>query len=160
MGVELGYIRILIESLHKKLQILDGISAVNAEQRSLAAEDKLDLEKLSPTLDKKQTYLDQLDELDVGFETIYQRVKEELENCSADYKKEIQELQLLISQVTEKGMAVQAEEERNRQAIQNQFGAYKKELRQSKLGRKAAANYYNKMNHLENVSPQFLDKKK
>lgn len=160
MEFEKNYITILIDSLHKKLTILDGILEENEKQKELASQETLDLELLEPTLTKKQEYIDQLNELDEGFQTIYDRVKSELTEHPENHKDEIDEMKSLISRITGKSIAVQAEEARNKQVIQEHFNKFKREIRQSKSSTKAVTNYYNNMNKLTNIEPQFLDRKK
>lgn len=160
MEYSVDYIQILIDSLKKKIVVLDKISGINEEQKMLAVEDRLELEEFQQTLDKKQDCIDELNKLDEGFELIYERVKPELVDNAANHKEEIILLKKLIAEITEKSVAVQAEEERNRQAIAAQFDTYKKEIRQFKANRSATANYYKSMNKLQNIEPVFMDKKK
>ena len=160
MNHEQDYIKILIESLKKKLIVLEDIISFNKEQKKLIEEEKLDLPEFETTLTQKQELIDKLNLLDDGFETIYGRVKEELVKNAGNYSEDIENLKGLISQVTEKSMLIQAEEERNRTAIANHFASYKKEIRQFKQGRNVASNYYKSMSKLEHMEPHFMDKKK
>lgn len=160
MGMEKNYITIMLDSLHKKIAVLDNISEENERQRILIMQDEMELEDLEPTLEKKQEYIDQLNKLDEGFQVIYDRVKEELQEHPEKYKEEVQEMKELIRQITGKSMVVQTEEERNKQAIQECFSKFKKGIRQAKTTQKAAVNYYNNMNKLSHIEAQFLDQKK
>lgn len=160
MSHEQDYIKILIESLKKKLAVLDEIISFNKEQKKLIEEEKLDLPEFETTMTQKQELIDKLNLLDDGFETIYGRVKEELVTNSENHKEDIGILKGLISGVTEKSVLIQAEEERNRVAIENHFVSYKKEIRQFKQGRNVASNYYKSMSKLDHMDPHFMDKKK
>lgn len=160
MEYSVDYIQVLIDSLKKKIAVLDKISQINGEQKQLAATDRLELEEFQKTLDKKQECIDELNKLDEGFELVYKRVKTELTEDAAAHKEEITLLKALIGEITEKSVAVQAEEERNRQTIAAHFSSFKKEIRQFKASRSATANYYKNMNKLQNVEPVFMDKKK
>lgn len=154
------YIQVLIDSSKKKVKVLEDISRLNEEQKILASGEKLDLEKLEVTLEGKQDCIDELNKLDEGFELIYERVKPEILGHASDHKEQIQELKELVALITEKSMAVQAEEERNKQAIAAHFASYKKEIRQFKASKSAASNYYKNMNNLQSLQPMFMDKKK
>lgn len=160
MSHEQDYIKILIDSLKKKLKVLEDIISFNKEQKKLIEEEKLDLPEFEVTLNRKQELIDELNLLDEGFELVYSRVKDELVRDAGSHADEIDALKTLISQVTEKSILIQAEEERNRASIANHFASYKKEIRQFKQGRDAASNYYKSMSKTDHVQPHFLDKKK
>lgn len=160
MSYEMNYIQILIDGLKKKYHVLMRISELNAEQAVLAADKELDFETFGITLEKKQECIDELNKLDEGFETVYKRVKDELNNRANLYEKEVILLKELVNQVTEKSIGVQAEEERNRQAIQGKFDVYKKEIRKFKVSSQVTNSYYKNMNGLEVNNPVFMDKKK
>lgn len=160
MEYSMDYIQILIDSLKKKISLLDTISSINEEQKKLAAEKKIDLEKLHDTVDRKSVCIDELNKLDDGFQLVYDRVKPELQGKPEEHKEQIMLLKSLISEVTDRSMSVQAEEERNRQAIEAHFSTYKKEIRQVKTSRSVTSSYYKSMNKLQSVEPVFMDKKK
>lgn len=159
MEYSVDYIQVLVDSLKKKISILDTISKINEEQKQLASEKHLDLEQLEKTVDRKAVCIDELNKLDEGFQLVYDRVKPEIQERPEEHKESVALLKQLISQITEKSVAVQAEEERNRQAIAAHFSLYKKEIRQIKASRSATTNYYKSMNKLQNVEPVFMDKK-
>lgn len=71
-----NYIAIMIESLNKKIQVLDRIIELNAIQNRLLNEEKLDLDKFKENVDAKSVYVDELTKLDNGFSALYDRVKE------------------------------------------------------------------------------------
>lgn len=156
----MNYIQILIDSLKKKSAVLDRVCELNEEQRQLAAAGKIDLEEFGKTLEGKQGCIDELNQLDEGFELVYERVKPELTEHAEKHKEEIGLLKQLINEITEKSVRAQTEEERNRQLIAAQYAGYKKEIRQYKVGRNVTSNYYKSMNRLQNVEPVFMDKKK
>ena len=116
MQYSTDYIQVLTDSLRKKISLLDTISQINGEQKQLAAEKRMDLELFEETVKRKSDCIDELNKLDDGFQLVYDRVKPELQGNSEKYKAEIRVLKQLISEITEKSMAVQAEEERNKQA--------------------------------------------
>lgn len=160
MEYSVDYVQVLIDSLRKKVKLLDYIIQIDEEQRQLAAAQKLDLEQLDKTVNKKSEYIDELNKLDEGFQLVYDRVKPNLQAEPEKYREGIKTLKKLISEITDKSVAIQAEEERNRQAIAGHFATYKKEIRQFKASRDATNNYYKSMNKLQSVQPVFMDKKK
>lgn len=160
MEHETEYVQIMIDSLNKKLEVLERIEALNLEQKCLIQVDALDLEAFNVTVEKKSKCIDTLTNLDSGFQKLYERVKEALEGKKDEYKQQIQKMQELISEIMQRSMSIQAEEERNKDAIKAHFSKLKKEVYQIKNSQKVAQNYYNSMNKLNFVDPQFLDKKK
>ena len=157
---ETEYVQIMIDSLKKKVDILNQITALNEEQKELIRADVLDLEAFDVTVEKKGECIDTLTNLDSGFQKLYDRVKEALDGKRDTYKPQIQEMQDLISKIMQLSMSIQAEEERNKDTIKAHFTKLKKEVYQIKNSQKVAQNYYNSMNKLNFVDPQFLDKKK
>lgn len=160
MEHETEYVQIMIDSLKKKVDILKQVTALNKEQKVLIQAEVLDLKAFDVIVEKKGECIDTLTNLDSGFQKLYDRVKEALEAKKDAYKPQIKEMQDLIAEVMQLSMSVQAEEERNKDAIKAHFSKLKKEVYQIKNSQKVAQNYYNSMNKLNFVDPQFLDKKK
>lgn len=154
------YITILKQSLLKKIQVLDAISAQNQIQADLAKAPEFDYDVFGKTLEEKEKLINQLQSLDAGFQSVYNRIKEFFEQNKAVYVTEIQELKELISIITEKSMNIMAEEKRNQQVILNRKDSLKKEVQMKRATNKAAANYYKSMSKLGALDSQFIDKKK
>lgn len=155
-----NYVKILLESLYKKRNILDEIINLNNEQSKLVIDIKKNMVEYEATIEKKQLLIDELNLLDDGFQAIYVRVKGELANCADKYADEIREMKAVISELTDKSVEVQTGEEKNRQVISQQFALIRKEVKDFKDNQKVANQYYSNMQKLSYVSPQFMDKKK
>lgn len=160
MEDKVAYIKILIESLEKKIKILDEIILKNKEQKEIISKEKLESEEFEKNLEEKSILVEKIENLDNGFQNVYDHVKEELAGKREEYAEEILRLQELISMITDKSMLIQAEEERNKNLIQTHFSTIKTEIKQAKRGRKAAADYYKSMSKTGMIEPQFLDRKK
>ena len=89
MEYSVDYVQVLIDSLQKKVKLLDNIIQIDEEQRQLAAAQKLDLEQLDDTVNRKSEYIDELNKLDEGFQLIYDRVKPSLQGEQRNIKKEL-----------------------------------------------------------------------
>lgn len=157
---ENSYIKVLIQSLHQKVKALDSIIEKNKEQYEILSAEDADMEAFEKNVTEKSEYIDKIVFLDDGFEEIYSRVKEELDVNRAVHTEEIQEMKELISKITERSMKIQAQEQRNKELAAMQFSKAKKKIRQVKAGNKAATQYYQNMQKLNFVEPQFMDKKK
>lgn len=155
-----NYLNILIESLQKKSQVLDQISGQNRLQAELSRNPEWDEEAFEATMDSKDQLILQLEQLDKGFETIYGRVKTELEEKREQYREEIQQLQQLIKAITEKTVAIEVEEKRNRDLLVMKFSSVKKEIQQKRTSNKVASDYYQSMAKVNPTSSSYLDTKK
>jgi uncharacterized protein YoxC len=69
-------------------------------------------------------------------------------------------MQEAIQDITAKVAKINAGNMRNKLLAENQFKKQKKSIGQSLSKTKVARNYYNNMNNLNNIQPQFYDSKK
>ncbi len=155
-----NYITILVDSLNKKIKLLEYILVENKRQQLSVSSEKMDEELFEETMAKKEDYINQINEIDQGFETVYHHVQEELSVNAGQYKDEISELKELISVITQKSMEVQLSEKRNEQLITKKFSDIRKDIHKSKNVSKVATDYYKAMSKTGVVEPQVLDKKK
>lgn len=153
-----NYLNMLKDSLIKKEKILIDLQAKSEEQGELVKAQEVDWDEFTRLVDEKGELVEEIVKLDEGFETLYERIKESLAGNKDKYIRIIEEIQVLVKSVTEKGAKLEATEYRNKTAIEAAFSNTRKEIRQSKLGQKAAADYYNKMNKINTIDPQMLDK--
>ena len=65
-----------------------------------------------------------------------------------------------MKEVTDKSVAVQAQEARNKQLVEAALAKEKSSVKFNKLNSKAAYGYYKNMSKGNVVIPQFMDKKK
>lgn len=158
--MEENYITILIQSLEKKVKVLDAISDENKKQKQVLQEDSLDMDAFQATVDRKAELIEQTAFLDDGFEQMYERVKGILEEKKQFYAGEIETLKQLITEITERTVMIQKEELENRGLAESQFNGEKRKVRQMKTTKQVAAKYYNNMTKMNYVNPQFMDKKK
>lgn len=158
--MEENYITILIQSLEKKIKVLEEISHENANQKRILQEDDMDMDAFQSSIDKKDRLIEQVGFLDDGFEKMYERVKEVLSEKKDVYAEQIARLKKLVSSVTNWTVSIQKEEWDNRRLAEQQFSTMKKKVRQLKDSKQVAAKYYQSMAKLNYVDPQFMDKKK
>ena len=154
-----NYLKVLQESLLKKKDILESILLASEKQREIVSAENVDWDAFDRSIDAKALLIDNLSKLDDGFQNIYDRVKEELTDNKDKYKDEIVAMQDLIRKVTELGTQVETLELRNKTLIEKRFAEEHKQIKQSKIGSKVAMEYYQKMNKLNVVDPQLMDRK-
>lgn len=152
--------QILLQSLEKKAKLLDDMIRQNGVQEELLKEEDLDMDAFDEAINQQGFYIEELDKLDQGFETVYDRVREELLQDKARYRMEIIRMKELIQQITDKIVTLNAGNMRNKMLAENQFSRKRAAIGAGASQNKAARNYYNNMNRLNYVSPQFYDNKK
>lgn len=159
MGITQSYLSILEDSLNKKIEILDTIAELNNEQNAILDKPKFDEEAFNAIYVKKAEQIDLLNKTDEGFQTIYDKVKAELDTDRNQYADIIKSLQQKITEIMEKSSHLMAEEQRNKDRIKNGFASRRREVSSIKKNQQYAANYYKTMNKVTS-EPVFMDKKK
>ena len=155
-----NYLGILEESLQKKLKVLEEITVYNQEQEQLLKKEKVSLEELDKNMEQKDELIVKLSGIDEGFETLYERIKEQLLANKDAYREQISKLQQMISQITEKSVSIQAQEARNKKLIEDYFRNERNQIRQNRQSSRAAYNYYKSVNNTNVAMPQMMDQKK
>lgn len=154
-----SYIDLMIDSLNKKIHLLEKITEVNVRQKQIVSDEGFDLEELDATVEEKGQYIDEINKLDDGFETLYDRVKEALQENKAQYSRQIAAMQKLIQRIVELTTSIEADEKRIKANVDNQFSRVRQTVRETRKNSKAVSNYYKSMTKLDS-EPQFMDKKK
>lgn len=154
------YVRMMIESLEKKSEILSQMMVLNAKQAALIEKEQCEGEDFEHILNEKAELIQLLNRMDEGFEALYGRMRDSLNGQKELWQEEIIRLQELIGEITDKSLAVQAGEERNRRAIETQFAAIRSNMQRSRTANRVAADYYKSANKMNFSDPQFMDKKK
>lgn len=158
--IEQNYLQLLIQSLEKKITVLDHIVQLNEQQKNLLLQEEVDLDEWNGIIEEKAKSIDQIYFLDEGFEEVYNRVKDMLISRREEFQSEIRTLQGLIGKITDRSVQVQTGEQQNKELAQLQFGRIKKKMRTVRQTSQAVQSYSNSMKKLNFVDAQFLDKKK
>ena len=125
-----GYLQILIESLEKKIEVLDQVIALDEEQAKISAHQPMDMEAYDQTMEQKGELIDEINKLDDGFTTTYALIGEEVKQNPQPYREQIDKLQNLIRNAVDKGVQVEAQEKRNKAALENVFRMKRQEIKQ------------------------------
>ncbi|MEY8517261.1 flagellar protein FliT [Lachnospiraceae bacterium 29-84] len=154
------YLDVMVQSLQKKVKVLDGIIQKNKEQRQILEQEDLDAEAFEKNVQEKSDMIDQINFLDEGFEELYGRVKSVIEAEKQAHREEILLMKQLITEITEKSVTIQSEEVRNRKLVEYRFSQERKKAMGKRSSSAAANMYYKNMAKLNYVDAQFMDKKK
>ncbi len=154
------YLKALITSMDAKTECLDKLKKKTDAQTELLNAEEMDWDAFDALVDEKDILIDELDKLDDGFQSVFERIKDEIQANKEKYKSSIARLQEQIKHVTEQSTSLMAAEHRNHELASAKFAATKRGIRQSRTTSKVAANYYANMNQINYIDPQLMDKKK
>lgn len=155
-----SYLQILQDSLVKKIELLTKIEEKSLEQSNMLKSKEVDIELIDFNMDEKAKLIEEALALDEGFESVYEKIRVQLISNKELYKGEIKAIQVMIEKVTEKSASIQAIEARNKAQMDVYFANQKKGLQSKRNAMSVARDYYQNMNKVKHVSPQFLDQKK
>jgi predicted RNA-binding Zn ribbon-like protein len=138
------YLQLLEESLIKKIAVLDKIGEFNARQKDifLADGETPDFEKFDSYVEEKEKLIEELNALDNGFETLYERVAETLKANKEENASRIKRLQDLIREITDKSVALQAEEAENKKLMEEYFKGAREGIGKGRTSLNAAYSYF------------------
>lgn len=150
----------LEESLVKKIEVMKKIEEKNEEQKDLLKNPSdVNEDAFDKILDDKGELIDQLLKLDEGFQSLFDKIKEEVGQNKNLYKDQIRRMQGYIQEITGMSASIEAAEHRNKKLAEEYFSAARKKMNYSRRTSAAAFNYYQTMNNFKDIPPQFLDNK-
>ena len=140
-----NYVDIMLQSLKKKVTVLNQIIELNRQQKILLDDPNLPPESLEQNLSDKDQMIRKLNELDEGFEELYNRVKDELQAQRAQYVSQISQMQDLIKEITEKSAMIQTQELRNKEKAIQKFSGIREQVKGVRNSQKVVKQYYQNM---------------
>lgn len=139
---------------------MDQILILSREQKDWIEDPQLTPEEFEQNIEKKAALIEQLDGLDAGFESLYEKMADELNANKEKYSEEICTMKTLITQITDKSMEIQRVEAQNKMQVEQRFANIRKQIKQVRDSQKIVKEYYRNMQKLNYVDPQFMDNKK
>ena len=158
--MEQTYVDIMIQSLNKKIKVLEEVKRVNVVQRELLENDRADVDDFDVTVEAKSKLIEQMEQLDSGFDKLFERVREELQANKPAYTKQIKTMQTCIRQITDLSMEIQSQEAKNKDLMTQKFVSVRQKAKVVRTNSKAASQYYKNMMQMNVVDPQFMDRQK
>ena len=150
----------LEEGLIKKKELLEKIQEQNGIQKEILKDpENVDESAFDNTVEAKEELIDRIIAIDDGFQTLFDKVKGDLEQDKDKHKDQIRRMQELIQEVTALSASIEAEEHRNKKLAEQYFSASRQRMNMSRQTSAVAFNYYKTMNNFKDIPPQFLDKK-
>jgi len=158
---DLTYISILIDSLKKKIEVLEHLRDDTLKQEELLSREELDFDAFNKTIDSKDKSLARLNELDDGFLEVYEKVAPLFKKDKDAYENEITYLKELVRRITDCSTTLTALEERNKIKLSIHLNRGKQKIKDYKQSSKTVAAYYkNIANKRTPEGSTFYDKKK
>lgn len=153
------YLKMLDQSLDQKKQMLDQMIEMTATQKASLDKDPVDWTGFDDLVEKKAEMIERLDRMDDGFESVYERIREELLRDKDLHKDFVVSIQKKIQAVSDASATLMAAERRNKALVEKKMTAERKKLQQRKTTSKVASNYYLNMNKVNLIDPQLMDEK-
>lgn len=139
------YLSLISDSVAKKETLLSELILETMKQAGCFKDDDFDDAKYDEIYEKKMNMIHEIETLDEGFHSLYDRIKEELKENKYAYENEIKELQEKIKSVTDKGLRLQKLENDNRQKFEVMLSRQRSRVKEYKVSKKTAATYYKNM---------------
>lgn len=155
-----NYLQIMIESLEKKMEVLDRIYEINKRQLEASTKRPFDAEAYDAVMDEKGELIDELNRLDDGFTSTYELVREEVQSNPDKYREKVLQMQDLVREAVDRSVSIEAQEKRNKASMEVALSSKRKEIKERKVSADVATKYYSAVSRLNNVDPQLLDRKK
>lgn len=154
------YIKILQDTIVKKNNLLDKLIFLTEQQETVLQDSVMDDEKFNNCITEKSIIIDELNQLDNGFETLYNRVRDDLTSNPGQFRSQVEVIQEQIREIILKISKLQVMEKKNKTSMDLYMSKQKRELRNVKMTNKIANSYHNSMSWNSIDQSYFLDKKK
>lgn len=157
---EREYLELLIQSLKKKLLLLNQIIVLNQQQKEMLMDENLDPDTLDVNVREKDELISQVTQLDDGFDEVYAHIADLMKKNHSDYEEELDRMRELIRQIMAKDASIRTDEQRNYELAQKKFARIKKQIREVKTSQKMVNRYYQNMMQQRQADIQYMDNKK
>ena len=155
------YISVLHDSLSRKVEIVKEILELTKEQSRILSAQDMDSDRFDDIIDEKGVRIDEMLEIDKGFNVTFERVRDILQNNKEEYRSQIIEMQNFIRVITDMSVELESLEQSNKNKFNEFLHNKRKEIKEFNQSSTTAASYYRNMsNQPQSWQTYFLDKKK
>lgn len=150
----------LLNLIDKKRRLFDDIMEITVEQKKDIEENEAD--NIEALVNRKQSVIDGIDEIDRTFSEGFSRLKEQLNINSLeelDFTKYpvLKSLKLKVAEIMSLAQKIMEIEESNREKLSSRLNALKKDMKQLNVGKKSIKAYQNPIINSDGI---YIDKKK
>lgn len=164
MDDKVVYVTVLSDSLIMKMDVLKQIFSLTKEQNLILSEknaEKLDVERFDEIVEQKGKLIEQMQELDKGFDSVYKKIGSSISENKELYRSQILQMQNLIRSITDISIQLQSLEQANKTKFNTFVRNKRHAISQFKQSNRVATSYYQNMsNQHREWQSHFLDKKK
>jgi adenylate kinase family enzyme len=154
-------LKVLIESLERKIIALKEIAYYTKKQEDLLRAEELDFRAFKNIMKNKQVRIDKISQLDEGFKPAYERIQGALNSQKDLYREEIEQMKTLVKEIGELSVAVQVLEGRNKQKFDMKASMVKSKMKDFRQSKQVVASYYDNIKKQKKADQSyFFDTKK
>lgn len=169
-GVSMGkvvktesYLEMMKDSLDKKIELLKQIQEKNKEQYNILSvqlkDNEVDQEAFDKIVEEKSEIADELDVLNDGFTSLFDNLKNEINDNKERYKDQIIHMQGQIRDIMDLTNTIELQEHANKELADTFFSNERKKLKGVRNSSRASMNYYQNMNRSKVEESMFMDEK-
>lgn len=154
--MERVYVDMMEDTLKRKEEILTIIYNRTKEQEILLKEEKLNEERFNELIQEKGERIEQLNQMDGGFDRLFKQVEKEITANREAYREQILRMQKLITLVSELGMKIQALEHQNSERFKIYLSTQRKTIRDFHMNNRTASTYYKNMSSAQGAGQSYF----
>ena len=144
-GENRTYIGMMSDALRKKKTVLTSLYEQTREQERMLAADSMDVDRFEELIEEKGRGIEELNQIDDGFDALFRKLEQELMSNQAAYRTEIAQIKELIQDVTMLGTQIQTVERRNHDRFQKYIANEREKLRIANKSQQTAKTYASNM---------------
>lgn len=150
------YVEMMVDALRRKEEILIVLYDKTKEQEILLKEEKLEEERFNQLVQEKGERIEQLSQMDEGFDRLFRQVEKEIMANREAYREQIETMQKLIAVVGDLGMKIQALEHQNSERFKIYLATQRKTIREFHMNNRTASTYYKNMTSSQGVGQSYF----
>jgi len=158
-----SYLEMMKDSLDKKIELLKQIQEKNKEQYNILSvqlkDNEVDQEAFDKIVEEKSEIADELDVLNDGFTSLFDNLKNEINDNKERYKDQIIHMQGQIRDIMDLTNTIELQEHANKELADTFFSNERKKLKGVRNSSRASMNYYQNMNRSKVEESMFMDEK-
>lgn len=154
------YVSALQDSLRKKKEVLQKLYDLTKQQAEVLAQESVDTDRFDELMEAKDGEIAVLNSLNAGFQSLFQKVENTMQDQRYQYEKQIRQMQEDIRAITDLGVQIEGLEHQNRDAFQAYLMKERKEIQAGRASSRTAVTYYQNMpNQHHEWQTYFMDQK-
>ena len=158
-----SYLEMMKDSLDKKIELLKQIQEKNKEQYNILSvqlkDNEVDQEAFDKIVEEKSEIADELYVLNDGFTSLFDNLKNEINDNKERYKDQIIHMQGQIRDIMDLTNTIELQEHANKELADTFFSNERKKLKGVRNSSRASMNYYQNMNRSKVEESMFMDEK-